>query len=186
MKTLGQGLRIGLLALLASLTAAWADSGPEIKMASFEASQTLGTMDLKFSLSLDDSLRHALEGGTELTFVAEMRIMESGFFLSREVQHYSWLAKLRRASFGQGYEYRGFSSSAWRPATSVQKALQGMSYLRLEFRDKTFLRNLRSNADLFFSHRVELVLDNLPDPLQVDLLTSSDWSFSSGWQHSQP
>lgn len=174
-----------LVGLLVHATAV-AEDGMHIDMSSFEFNEKSGDMVLDMNLVLNHSLEDAINGGIELSFLIEMNVLEQGWLTSDTVHSYSWRAKVRRHQLGQGYEYKHFGKDNWNTAPSILEALADMEQLRLNYDNEKFLRSLRSNAELYFEHRLEVILGDLPNPLQVELLTSSEWHFSSGWQRSQP
>ncbi len=175
---------VGVLVIFSSVSAFAQQQGLTIREVRFETFESLANMTIEMDLGLNQSLRTALEGGIEIGFVAELKIMRDGWLFNRELEMFTWMTRIRRLSFGQGYEYRLFNSNIWLETDSVEEALTQMGQLILLFEDPLLLRTVK-RPDVYFNHRVEVDLSSLSNPLQVDLLTSNDWLFSSGWQHSQ-
>lgn len=166
-------------------TAVYADDGPHIRMASFTQSATQATMILEMELPLVRSLTESIDGGTELVLHAEMQIREPGWIADTILEYYRWIGKIRRHDLGTGYEYQAFGQGQWVFVNTLAEALEQLQTMTLKF-DEDFLLMLQSNAEIFFEHRFEVAIEHLPKPLQVEVLTSSEWHFSSGWQRSLP
>ena len=174
---------LAVLAILGGSTA-YAQQGLAVRSVEFEPSENNARMVVEMDLGLNDSLRSALEGGSEIEYVAELHIIKDGWLFNNVFKRYRWVAVLRRRSLGQGYEYHGFAQQLWQTADSTREAFTQMNTMTLLFEDPVELRDML-DPEVFFSHRVEVNLSKLSNPLQVDLLTSNDWLFSSGWYISQ-
>ena len=139
------------------------------------------TVITKMNLSLNQSLEDALLGGTTVGFSYELEILEDGWIYDSSLAEYEWHAYIKLGKYGQGFEYRRFGSNDWIRSDKLQEALLGMQTLEIEFSIPKELEILRQDTT-YFIHRVEVDIDELPTPLKVDLLTSANWNFSSGWQ----
>lgn len=149
----------------------------EMTLVRGEGSADLG---LRAELSLNQSLKDALDGGQVVTFVIESRVMREQIFVDKPLHTYRWEASMRRRDFGQGYEYRRFGMDAWEQSEDVDGALEDMGELRVTIDDPAVLLELK-DFEVYVSNRIEVDLEALPTPLKVDLMTTSGWNFSSGW-----
>lgn len=178
-------MRAAACALAASSALA---SGPglHLRVVHLSVDEQLAEIELDVDLAPHERLRDIVAGGSPVEYILEMRIREDRFFADDILAHYFWKAEVRRGGLGESIQYRSFGSNDWREAADFDSALGEMREMRIEFDDVSMLRDIRGNSDTYISFRVEVVIDDLPPPLQVDLLTSSDWAFSSGWQDVRP
>ena len=160
---------------------AWGERGLGIKLENFEQGPELVDLTAAIDLELSTSLRDALSGGTELRFIIEMQMMQQRWLVDEELVRYAWTGAVRRREYGQGYEFQAFGDDTWQEASVAADALRSLSVLRIQFTDPRLIADL-ANPRIYFNLRVEVDLDSLPNALKVDLLTSADWNFSSGWQ----
>lgn len=164
-------------ALLAPLRAG---AAPQIRLVSYDLDTKRALIALATELDLSQSLRDAVEGGTELGFNLELKVMRERWYGNELLAHYRWPGRLRRVQYGQGYEYQEFGEDQWADAASIDAALAALDELSFEVTESALINQMRS-FDAFLSYRLEVDLDMLPNPLKVDLLTSAEWKFSSGW-----
>ena len=180
----GNGLIPSLRCLLGGLLLAGAACGalaaPQIRIITYDLDTKRAFIDIATELDLNESLRDALEGGTELGFNLELKVMRERWYGSELLAHYRWLGKVRRVQYGLGYEYLRFGQDGWEAAGSIDAALAALDQLAFEVTESALVNQMRS-FDAFLSYRIEVDLDGLPNPLKVDLLTSAAWKFSSGW-----
>ena len=182
MKTL-----LSLFALAAASlagTAALAESGSSPTIAELRVSKGAEafTVDIGYRLSLDDQLLAALAGGLKIPFVAELRFIElRRFWLDRSLRNYTWHAHVSRPLPGAGYRFKRFGDEGEETAGSLEEALAEIAALALTV-DDLQLRGLLCTDRGMLQARIEVQLDMLPDPLQISVLTNSNWNFSSGWK----
>ena len=176
---------LAAIALLGvGLAAAPAAAEPLVHISKYELSTARAIVELETELEINSSLRDAVEGGNEVVFVTELKIMHERWFGDQQLEHYKWQGRVRRVQYGLGYEYQPFGSGQWAEASSIDEALALMDKVAIELDESSLVSKLRS-FDTYLEYRVEVDLDFLPNPLKVDLLTSAEWKFSSGWQQTR-
>ena len=175
---------LGLL-VLANLGVANA-SDLQIVMTNYEATASEAEMVMDVKVSASNNLLGALDGGTPVLYKLDLLIRERTWYKDSVIANYQWFAEVRRLDYSQGYRYRRFGEQNWYEVLEFEEVVANMSEFRLKFDDPSLVSTIASNPDIYFEYRVEVDINNLPNLLRVDLLTSSDWNFSSGWVVSRP
>ncbi|MCY4325919.1 MAG: DUF4390 domain-containing protein [Betaproteobacteria bacterium] len=169
-------------ASLAGPAAAQTSASPDIADLQVRKGDESFTVDMTYKLSLDDQLLAALAGGLQIPFVAELRFIElRQFWLDRSLKNYAWHAYISRPLPGAGYRFKRFADENEETAGSLEDALAELASLSLTSADRQ-LRGLLCTDRGMLQARIEVQLDLLPDPLQISVLTNSNWNFSSGWK----
>lgn len=180
----------GRLAAVLALVLAAAAPAQQQNSIGIEAVEFLRTEDVvelhgQFLLDLDNTLIEAVDGGLELALVAEMRLVEERpFWVDRDRRHFVWTASLSKDRATGRYRYRAFGTEGERVVDTLPQALDKLSLLWAKFPAAEVASLLCSDRGLVLT-RVEIDLKSLPDPLQISLLTSVDWDFSSGWKENR-
>ena len=178
---------LGLVVLLLSATHVQ-DQPRSLTVEAIEFSlPTVNLVELRaqYNIDLHNTLIKAVEGGLVLGFIAELRIVkEYPFWTNRDIHHFVWHASIEKLPAGEGFRFQRFGVDQSHTVSSLAEALDKINLLHAQFPDPEIAALLCSTSGLTLA-RVEINLKNLPDALQVGLLTSHDWDFSSGWQPSR-
>lgn len=176
--------------LLLTLLLAWgaasrADDSPRglaIAASDIRFAENAAVVSVRMDLSLNQSLLDALDSGMLVFFVHKLEIVEPSLWGWGEdaVYRFQSEASIRRSDYGQGFEYRRFRSQLWERADFLSDVLEALAPHELRFDDEQILTTLR-RTDVFVRNRVEVDLDELPNPIKIELMTSADWLFSSPW-----
>ena len=150
----------------------------------FSPSTEGAMMNADLSLSLNDKLRAALDGGLPLHFVFSLHIFqERKFWLDRAIGDAEWRFTLSHDALTSRFLARG----GGRPAAAFSSAESALLHIG-ELRARTvtdpaiLLALAEPSPSLRAAARVELDVGKLPQPLQVEMLADAKWDFSSGWQ----
>ncbi len=139
------------------------------------------TVAMSFRLGFDPLLETAMVGGLVVPVSAELRFIERrAFWFDRSVREYSWRASVRKQQPGTDYAVRNFGSGSERTAVNLADALASLETLTLDFDDAELLDLLCADRGMLQA-RIEIGLDELPETMQISILTNTDWNFSSGW-----
>ena len=126
-----------------------------------------------------EKLRDLLHGGFDVCLKFELNfIQERNWWPDKTLVNIVWAPKisydslLARYTFTSGknrYEYR-----------LLEEALKRAGQLRAAPDD--VMERLAKAEKVYVSALFELDIENMPQPIQVDLLTDDEWEISSGWK----
>lgn len=140
-------------------------------------------LEIDYSLLLDSQLQSAMYGGVKIWFIAEMRFIEKrALWFDKDIKFFAWNASLSKSVSDSSIRYKLFGLDGEEQAVDLETALEEISLLTLQFKDSANLLDLICSDKGMFLHRVEVDLSKLPEPLQISMLTTADWDFSSGWK----
>jgi hypothetical protein len=171
-------IRLALIALLAWITVAHADTIPS-RSAELRLEEDHYVLDAEFDLSLNPTLEEAIGRGVPLYFVVEFDLWRPRFLwfddlvTSHAITYrlsYNALTRQYRLSTGGAF-YQNLATLE--EATRLISRVRGRAVI-----DKAaVLRNVRYDAQV----RLRLDVTLLPKPFQISALTSRDWNLQSDW-----
>ena len=142
---------VALLWLLVAGTGAWADTIP-LRAAELKAEEDGYVLNAEFDVTINPTLEEALQKGIPLYFALEFELLRPRWY---------WLDEKVIAS---STVYR----VAWDALTRSYRVSSGLLRLNFNTLDEVAVR-------LF------LDVNQLPKPLQVNALTSREWTLQSDW-----
>lgn len=148
------------------------------RSAELEAGEEGYSLNAGFSVQLTPTLEDALGKGISLYFVAEFELVRPRWYwLDERIAEFQRYTKLNYNALTR--QYRLSSGSLYQNFDSLQDALKVMGRVR----SHPLLNQdaLRKGAQYHAAVRMRLDVSQLPKPLQMSALTSSDWSLESEW-----
>lgn len=148
------------------------------RSAELEAGEEGYSLNAGFSVQLTPTLEEALEKGISLYFVAEFELMQSRWYwFDERIAEFQRHTKLNYNALTR--QYRLSSGPLYQNFDNLQDALKVLGRVR----SHPLLNKgaLRKGAQYHAAVRMQLDESQLPKPLQVSALTSSDWSLDSEW-----
>ncbi|MDM5147552.1 DUF4390 domain-containing protein [Candidatus Persebacteraceae bacterium Df01] len=139
-------------------------------------------LSLQADLSAGPStlLQQLLKSGYTLQFVFEMRFMKKRNWLpDKELGDITWQPEISYDSLLGRYTFKVGERSE--EIDSLAEVLLRAGKLRASPSYSEGLARIVTVPDVYLLTRYDLLLENLPQPLQVSLLTD-DWPIFSGWK----
>jgi hypothetical protein len=164
--------------LLAWLFAAPAFAeGIDVNRAEMRLSEEGYQLSADFGVNLNYTVQQALSLGIPLYFVGEFSLTRSRWYwLDEQIFQSEQLVKLsynvltRQYRISRGALFQNFSS-----LDEVLRILARQNSAFIPF------ETMKKEANYFASVRLRLDTRQLPKLMQVNVLTSKDWNFDSGW-----
>jgi len=180
----GRPRRARALALLAALlwllvagTGAWADTIP-LRAAELKAEEDGYVLNAEFDVTINPTLEEALQKGIPLYFVLEFELsrprwywLDEKVIASSTVYRVAWDALTRSYRVSSGLLRLNFNTF-----DEVQRFLSRVTGRQVARRDQ-----LTPGARYEAAVRLFLDVNQLPKPLQVNALTSREWTLQSDW-----
>ena len=167
--------------LLGALLAPSARSDVLIKSADLHPSDAGYTLEAIYDVNLTPTLEEALVRGLTLTFVTEFELVYPRWWTfnlwNRTVSEFSTQHRLSYNALAR--QYRLAFGSLHQSFDSVADALAVVG--RVRFAPAVRFPEVEPGAVYLAGLRLRLDTSELPKPLQIDALASSDWSLSSDW-----
>ncbi len=176
-------IRAALLALALALCAGAARAADEFAVNDVWFARVGGGYAVRADLSAgpETLVRQLLQSGYAVKFKFDMRFMQSRNWLpDRELGNISWtpeivydslLERFTLRAGGVVEEFDGLAGALAR-AGALRGAASG---------DAQNLRRILTGPDKYLTARYEMLIDHLPQAMQVSLLTGA-WEINSGWR----
>lgn len=164
--------------LLCMTTSAWAETGIQVRAAELDMVDEVYQLKADFELNFSPAVEEALNKGVPLNFVVEFELNRPRWYWLDEsissVQRqfrisYHALTKQYRLQFQE--QQKSFAS-----LSELKSELGHIQEWRVAERAQ-----LRKRYSYEARLRMKLDASQLPKPLQVNALTSKDWSLESEW-----
>lgn len=164
--------------LLCMTTSAWAETGIQVRAAELDMVDEVYQLKAEFELNFSPAVEEALNKGVPLNFVVEFELNRPRWYWLDEsissVQRqfrisYHALTKQYRLQFQE--QQKSFAS-----LPELKSELGHIQEWRVAERAQ-----LRKRYSYEARLRMKLDASQLPKPLQVNALTSKDWSLESEW-----
>jgi hypothetical protein len=171
-------MRAVLVALLWLLVAgAWADTIP-LRGAELKAEEDGYVLNAEFDVAINPTLEEALQKGILLYFALEFELLRPRWYwldekviASATVYRVAWDALTRSYRVSSGLLRLNFNT-----LDEVQRFLSRVTGRQVARRDQ-----LTPGARYEAAVRLLLDVNQLPKPLQVNALTSREWTLQSDW-----
>lgn len=173
-------IRRALMSLLCC--AAMAAGGRDVAVDDlwFEHSADGYALRAHLSAGADELIRPLLESGYVVKLKFEMRFMKNRNWLpDSELGDISWAPEIVYDSLLDRYTFN--AGGAAEEYHELSAALARAGNLRAAPQQNARLREIFNTPGLYVVARYELLIDHLPQPLQVSLLTG-EWEIDSGWR----
>ena len=138
------------------------------------------SLNARLETGSEIGLRHLLQSGYSIRFRLDLQFMRTRNWLpDKEVGKVIWSPQvsynslLNRYTFSEGNTVEEF--------TGLLDALARAETFRTEPESQSVLRFIFRRPDTYVLARYEMLIDHLPQPLQVSLITG-EWDISSGWR----
>ena len=166
-----------LLWLLVAGAGAWADTIP-LRAAELKAEEDGYVLNAEFDVAINPTLEEALQRGIPLYFVLEFELLRPRWYwldekviASSTVYRVAWDALTRSYRVSSGLLRLNFNT-----LDEVQRFLSRVTGRQVARRDQ-----LTPGARYEAAVRLLLDVNQLPKPLQVNALTSREWTLQSDW-----
>ncbi len=171
-------INVALLVLALSGGAAAAVEGLAVRTASLLANEDWYTLNADLDITLSKPLEEALNKGISLNFMVEFELTRPRWYWWDE-SIASVRQNLRLSYHALTRQYQFSSNAGNKSFATLSEAREAMSHLAdWKVLDRGQLaKGVTYNAAL----RVKLDVNQLPRPLQVQALGSSEWNLSSDW-----
>lgn len=174
-----------LFFVMTLLSTSWAD-GVSVSKAELRSNDTGYYLSANFNLELSFSVEQALMRGIPLYFVSEFVLKRSRWYwLDEDIFHSEQSVKLAYNVLTR--QYRVSRGALYRTFTTLPEALAAITVqssasfpASLIKKSGSYVASL-ANEDFIGETRFKLDTEQLPKLLQVNALTSDDWSIRSNW-----
>lgn len=166
--------------LTAQSAAAQDGNGISVNELWFEKSERGYALRARMNAASEQLAHSLLQSGYVLKWRFEMRFMQRrDWFPDREIGDISWTPEILYDSLLDRYTFS--AGGAPEEYGSLSAALQRAGFLRAAPQKNSQLEEIFNRSGIYFIARYEILIDHLPQPLQVSLLTG-DAEINSGWQ----
>ena len=173
--------RRAALCVLAFCAAAQAGGGFAVNEVWFERASGDYAVRARLSAGPEFLVRQLLQSGYAVKFKLDMRLFQSRDWLpDRELGNISWTPEIVYDSLLERYTFR--AGGVVEEFNTLPAALARTEVLRgAPSGDAQTLRRILGDPDAYLTARYEMLIDHLPQALQVSLLTG-EWDINSGWR----
>ena len=173
--------RIAAVCLLLCFPAA-AESEHDIavKEVWFENTPDGHALRARLSAGSEKTIRPLLESGYIIKLKFEMRFMQNRDWLpDRTLGDISWQVQIVYDSLLNRYTFA--AGGVAEEYKTLAEALMRAGRLRAAPQKSSGLNDIFALPEMYVVARYEMLIDHLPQPLQISLLTG-EWEIDSGWQ----
>lgn len=167
--------RILLLCWMLASASAWAD-GIWVKSAQVTPGEAGYSFNAEFNLELTPTLESMLARGIPLTFVLHLDVQENRWYwFNRSLAKVSQERRITYNPITRSWRYS--IGSLYLSFTSLPDALRAIS--RVEGLPLFPSNTLVKGHPYQVTAQMELAVEQLPKPFQIDAISSSDWKLES-------